>query len=100
MLPRTLATIGESLMRQTGWNISILAGGPTPDNGGMIMTYLFVKLFSVYAFLLLTFILDPILEKIRMGTRSKNSWAKRSTMRVFLYPSRDFLTHVSVSKTI
>jgi hypothetical protein len=46
MLPRTLATIGESIMRQTGWNVSILAGGPTPDSGGMIMTYLFVKLFT------------------------------------------------------
>ena len=30
-------------MKQTGWNISILAGGPCPDNSGMIMTYLFVK---------------------------------------------------------
>jgi len=40
MLPRTLATIGESLMSQTGWNVSILMGGPTPDNEGTIMTYL------------------------------------------------------------
>lgn len=34
-------------MRQTGWNISILAGGPYPNNGGMITTYLFVRLFTV-----------------------------------------------------
>jgi hypothetical protein len=40
MLPRTLDSIGEELMRQTGWNISILAGGPSD---GMIMSYLFVK---------------------------------------------------------
>lgn len=40
MLPRTLTTIGESLMSQTGWNISILMGGPTPDSDGVIMTYL------------------------------------------------------------
>ncbi|KIJ91185.1 hypothetical protein K443DRAFT_135548 [Laccaria amethystina LaAM-08-1] len=40
MLPRTLTTIGESLMSQTGWNVSILMGGPTPDSDGVIMTYL------------------------------------------------------------
>jgi len=40
MLPRTLAMIGESLMSQTGWNVSILMGGPTPDSDGVIMTYL------------------------------------------------------------
>lgn len=45
MLPRTLATIGESLMTQTGWNITILAGGPMPDTDGMILTYLYVGLF-------------------------------------------------------
>ena len=43
MLPRTLATIGDSLMRQTGWNITILAGGPTPASDGTILTYLYVK---------------------------------------------------------
>jgi hypothetical protein len=32
--------MGESLMQQTGWQISILAGGPLPENNGMIMTYL------------------------------------------------------------
>jgi hypothetical protein len=42
-IPRTLATIGESLMAQTGWHITILAGGPSPSNGGGIMTYLSVK---------------------------------------------------------
>lgn len=40
MLPRTLTAIGESLMSQTGWNVSILMGGPTPDSDGLIMTYL------------------------------------------------------------
>ena len=40
MLPRTLATIGDSLMSQTGWHVSILMGGPAPDNDGTIMTYL------------------------------------------------------------
>ena len=45
MLPRTLATIGKSLMKQTGWNISILAGGPMPDTDGTILTYLYVSFF-------------------------------------------------------
>ena len=39
-LPHTLATWGDSLMQQTGWNISILAGGPLPDKNGTIVTYL------------------------------------------------------------
>lgn len=39
-LPRTLAVMGESLMQQTGWQISILAGGPLPENGGKVVTYL------------------------------------------------------------
>lgn len=43
MLPRTLATIGESLMKQTGWPITILAGGPMPDSDGMIMTFVYVN---------------------------------------------------------
>ena len=41
-LPHTLATIGESLMSQTGWNVSILMGGPTPDSDRTILTYLWV----------------------------------------------------------
>ena len=40
LLPRTLAGIGESLMNQTGWNVSILMGGPHPENGGTNMTYM------------------------------------------------------------
>jgi hypothetical protein len=47
MLPRTLATVGESLIIQTGWPITILAGGPMPDKDGTIMTFLYVKL-SIY----------------------------------------------------
>lgn len=43
MLPRTLATIGESLMMQTGWPITIIAGGPRPANEGTIVTYVYVK---------------------------------------------------------
>jgi hypothetical protein len=45
LLPRTLATIGESLVKQTGWNITILAGGPMPDTDGTILTYLYVSFF-------------------------------------------------------
>ena len=44
MLPHTLATIGESIMEQTGWHVTIMAGGPTPDSDGMVMTYLLAKL--------------------------------------------------------
>jgi hypothetical protein len=39
-IPRTLATIGESIMEQTGWPVTILCGGPTPDANGQIMTFL------------------------------------------------------------
>ena len=39
-LPRTLETMGASLMEQTGWHITILAGGPSPEHDGMIMTFL------------------------------------------------------------
>jgi hypothetical protein len=45
MLPRTLATIGESLMKQTGWNITIVAGGPMPDSDGSIVTFLYMSFF-------------------------------------------------------
>ena len=40
MIPRTLTTIGECLMKQTGWCITILAGGPHPESDGKILTYL------------------------------------------------------------
>ncbi|KIM35207.1 hypothetical protein M413DRAFT_20789 [Hebeloma cylindrosporum] len=39
-LPRTLATIGESLTSQTGWSVSILMGGPDPESDGAVVTYL------------------------------------------------------------
>ena len=37
-LPCMLATIGKSIMEQTSWHVTIIAGGPCPDNDGMIMT--------------------------------------------------------------
>ena len=40
-LPRTLAVWGESINKQTGWNISFLVGGPTPNQNGKIMTYMY-----------------------------------------------------------
>jgi len=39
-LPRTLATFGQSIMDQTGWHVTIMAGGPSPEDGGMIMSFL------------------------------------------------------------
>ena len=39
-LPQSLAAMGASLMEQTGWNITILAGGPSPEHDGMIMSFL------------------------------------------------------------
>ena len=39
-IPPTLATVGKSIIEQTGWNVTILVGGPSPDTGGQIMTYL------------------------------------------------------------
>jgi hypothetical protein len=42
-IPRTLASFGESIANQTGWHVTILTGGPTPDLDGQIMTYLLVS---------------------------------------------------------
>ncbi|KAF8333818.1 hypothetical protein F5887DRAFT_892945 [Amanita rubescens] len=39
-LPRTLLTIGENICRQTGWYITFLVGGPSPKDGGKIMSYI------------------------------------------------------------
>ncbi|KIJ94642.1 hypothetical protein K443DRAFT_134674 [Laccaria amethystina LaAM-08-1] len=39
-LPRTLAVWGESVTKQTGWNITFLVGGPAPNQNGKIMSYL------------------------------------------------------------
>ncbi|KAF8335187.1 hypothetical protein F5887DRAFT_1079268 [Amanita rubescens] len=39
-LPRTLLTIGENICNQTGWNITFLVGGPSPKEGGKIITYI------------------------------------------------------------
>ena len=39
-LPRTLAVWGESIKKQTGWNITFLVGGPSPGQNGKIMSYM------------------------------------------------------------
>lgn len=33
----------ESIVKQTGWNVSILVGGPMPREGGKIKTYMCVN---------------------------------------------------------
>jgi len=38
-LPRTLAVWGESITKQTGWNITFLVGRPAPNQNGKIMSY-------------------------------------------------------------
>jgi hypothetical protein len=37
-----MMTVGESIMKQTGWNVSIIVGGPMPREGGRIQTYMWV----------------------------------------------------------
>jgi hypothetical protein len=39
-LPRTLAVWGDSIQKQTGWNITFLAGGPAPSQNGKIMSFM------------------------------------------------------------
>jgi hypothetical protein len=39
-LPRTMLAMAESLAKQTGWSISILAGGPEPHQGGELRAYM------------------------------------------------------------
>ena len=41
-------------MEQTGWHVTIMAGGPSPNSEGMVMTYLLVKLSIAQSFLKLT----------------------------------------------
>lgn len=42
-LPRTLAVMGESIRKQTGWYVTFLVGGPEPRQNGKIMTYMYVE---------------------------------------------------------
>ena len=37
-LPRTLQGATESIAKQTGWNVFLVAGGPNPRLGGKITT--------------------------------------------------------------
>lgn len=37
-LPRSLISIGRSIREQTGWCVTIIAGGPVPKNEGQIAT--------------------------------------------------------------
>ena len=53
-LPRTLAVWGESIRKQTGWNISFLVGGPAPCQNGKIMTYMYDTRLTLARFTLLT----------------------------------------------
>ena len=39
-LPRTLAVMGESFLKQTGWHVTLIVGGPEPRRNGKIMTYM------------------------------------------------------------
>ena len=39
-LPHTLAIWGESITKQTGWNITFLVGRPASNQNGKIMSYL------------------------------------------------------------
>jgi hypothetical protein len=41
-ISRTLMTVGDSIVTQTGWHVSILVGGPMPREGGKIKTYMSV----------------------------------------------------------
>ena len=48
-LPRTLAVWGESIKKQTGWNITFLVGRPSPRQNGKIVSYTYVTFtFSLY----------------------------------------------------
>jgi len=35
-LPRSLVSIGRSIREQTGWCVTIIAGGPVPTKDGQI----------------------------------------------------------------
>jgi hypothetical protein len=38
MLPRSLANFADSIYEQTGWVVSFMMGGPTPNDNGQIST--------------------------------------------------------------
>ena len=41
--PLTFTKIMENIAKQTGWNVTIMAGGPHPNNKGKISTLVWVK---------------------------------------------------------
>jgi hypothetical protein len=100
MLPHTLATIGDSLMRQTGWNITILAGGPTPANDGAILTYLYVKscLFEYYDSILLLILPRSHAGTTKSGQTFENFLGKKAYDENILLPFDKFL-HASFCKS-
>lgn len=50
-LPRTLVVWGDTINKQTGWNITFLVGGPTPNQNGKIVTYMYDNLTLVPIYL-------------------------------------------------
>ena len=81
-LPRTLATIGESIMEQTGWHVTIMAGGPCPESNGLIMTYLLAKLSIGQNLLKLTEEpIDHTQERRKMETNLTNSSVQKHTTK-------------------
>ena len=39
-LPCTLKVMGDNIMKQTGWNVTFLVGGPEPRQNGKIMMFM------------------------------------------------------------
>ena len=74
-IPRTLVSIGETILQQTGWHVSILCGGPTPNANGNTMTFLWVEYSQNWIEFELTGInrLGLITERQRMAWTSRSS---------------------------
>lgn len=43
-LPRSIASVAESLREQTGWCVTIMLGGPLPRDEGSITTLVYVQI--------------------------------------------------------
>jgi len=44
-LPRSIASVADSLHEQTGWCVTIMLGGPLPRDEGHITTLVYVQIF-------------------------------------------------------
>ena len=97
-LPRSIASVAESLREQTGWCVTIMVGGPLPRDEGHITTLVYVRVSFVFDNERLNKHFAVTMQARRkMATISKVTWARQS-LRI-RYPTNmtTFFTKFSVN---